>query len=324
MLWHFRSNLDTPIVFNGIGAFRITSSFRSLAYFARVPRPQHNWLIFIGCTIIGLLAILVAMATGLFPHKCPFENAWQLATYCAVLFSLSWAALIANYRNNIREWAKAAIPVGKDDPETHNASAKQQAELVPPRIDIRLMIIGGALFLLVGLILSWIFHWFIIAPLDLSNDVFSFWRSVHPLTGVSAFVPLVILCAGLYGWFWQSLSGLALFNAGRPKLPKVADLPPQMPMFSRAFAGRWIERSAIPLNANYVLHFLLILVPCFAFWHFSGDVTAVRALGSRRFGQFYFFWNGFLIVLTLTEAWHMLRTWAHLRLLLQHLDRLPI
>lgn len=270
------------------------------------------------------MAILVATVTGLLLSPCPLENKSQVTIYCGVLFLLSWAALVVNYRFYIPpKWTKPTSPVGKDDHEQSGALGKQGTSDTR-RIDVRLMVMGGALFFLIGLILGWIFQHFLTAPLTRGNEVFSFWRSVNPFTGVSPLVPLVLLSVGLYGWFWQSLSGLALFNAGRPKLPRLRDLPPHMPMFSRGIAGRWIERSAIPLNGNYILHFALILLPCWIFWWVSGDVTAVRTLGQRSFGKFYLVWAGLLIVLTLTESWQMLRTWARLRQLLLHLDRLPL
>jgi hypothetical protein len=301
------------------------SSFRCLAYFARVPRRQHKWLIFIGCTILGLMAILIAMMTGVLSSDPPLEHGWQVKLYCAVLFILTWMALISNYRTYMPpKLTRAPVLWGEDPPEEKEETAQKEAQSDPRRIDIALITTGGLLFLAVGLALLLILRWLLVTPLTEANRVFAIWRSINLFTGVSPMVPLLLLALGLYGWFWYSLSGLALFNAGRPKLPRLADLPPHMPMFSRPKAGSLIERSAIPLNGNYRWHFVLILVPCLALWYLSGDVTAVRNLGQRTFGRVYFFWAGLLVVLTLTEAWQMLQTWGHLRQLLVYLDRLPL
>jgi len=162
------------------------------------------------------------------------------------------------------------------------------------------------------------------ASLGRANAVFAYWRSLSQFTGVSPLVPLLLLNAGLYGWFWYSLSGLALFNAGRFKLPP-SMLLPEKPRLNREEWGRRIERAALPLNLHYGLCFLSFLVPYTVFWWFwSGPSPTIHSLGPIPFGKLYFAWLGLLIVLMLTEAWLLLQTWGRLRHLLVDLDRLPL
>ena len=101
------------------------------------------------------------------------------------------------------------------------------------------------MFLAGGLLLGWIIHHWVDAPLGRASAVFAFWRSLNQFTGVSPLVPLLFLNAGLYGWFWYSLSGLALFSAGRFKLPPRMLLH-ERPLLNREEWGRTIERRRFP------------------------------------------------------------------------------
>ncbi len=342
---------------------------RSLAYFAPVPRWQHKALIFIGCTLMGLMAILVGTMTGVLPlpPRPPLEQPTRDIAYCAVVFCLSWAALVLNYRALLpRNWRHSPRPVGIDvskkggptrskytrmdkirnnkdyiknriNDRIHaeikriknriksrkNAKTNQEATEAEQGFDFFSMLAGGIFFLAAGCILAWTFSVLLTAPLGRANAVFTFWRSVNLFTAVSPLVPLLLLSAGLYGWFWYSLSGLALFSAGRPKLPPQKYLR-SIPMCNREEGGRRIEHVALPLNLHYVLSFLSFLAPCLIIWWLSGQTSAVRMLGPIQVGWLYFVWLGLLIVLTLTEAWVLLRIWARLRKLLLALDRLPL
>jgi hypothetical protein len=43
-------------------------------------------------------------------------------------------------------------------------------------------------------------------------------------TGVSL-MPFLLLIMGMYGWFWYTVTGLALFNQDRPLLPSSKPSP---------------------------------------------------------------------------------------------------
>ena len=308
------------------------SSFRSLAYFAPVPRRQHKWLIFIGCLITWLLAVEIAAATGVL-HGPPYalENPARAIWYCILLGMLPWGALLANYRTYLPpKWEKEEPDPSPSKAALSDGTQAAQGMVSPernagqPRYDTRLMGWGSAIFALAAVSVFWIFHGWILASLGPGAKVFAMWRSINLFTGVSATAPLLLLTAGLYGWFWYSLSGLALFNAGIPKLPRDREMLPTTPMYSREGPGKRIQDAAIPLKGTYGRHFLLFSLAYFAFWQLAGDATSIRALGPTVFGKVYAVWFGLLIVLTLTETWQMLRTWGELRELLAYLDRIPL
>jgi hypothetical protein len=353
-------------------SFSMPSS-RILSYFAPVPRWQHKVLVFIGCIIMGVMAILVATTTDVIsrPLHSPLNRPISLAVYCAIIFILSLAALVGNYRILLRrKWRFSPAPIGEDCStrrsvtgrknlsvtSSHTSRVEQlknmkdrikvhtnvkvqriadrinrtikkheldNQNLAAPRIDYFSMAVGGACFLSCFLLLGWTFHRLIIEPLSLADRTFALWRSINLFTGVSPLLPLLFLAVGLYAWFWHSLSGLTLFNAGRSKLPPQKYLD-QCPMCSREQGGRRIEHAAIPLNRNYCLCFVSFVIPYTLVWWLSGQSSAVHALGPMQYGTIYFVWLSLLIVLSLTETWIMLRTWARLRKLLLALDRWPL
>ena len=290
------------------------SSFRSLSYFAPVPRRQHKWLIFIGCLLTWLLAVELAAAMGILHFSSyALRNPGWAIWYCLLLGALSWGALLANYRTYLLpDWGKG---------DTSVAALQNAAN---PAFDTALMRKGAILFAMASLAVFWVFYGWIIPSLGPGVGAFAVWRSINLFTGVSATAPMLLLTAGLYGWFWYSLSGLALFNAGVPKLPHHSELFLTMPMYSREGPGKRIQDAAIPLKMTYGRHFLLFSLAYMAFWLLAGDVTSIRALGPTVFGRIYTVWFGLLIVLILTESWQMLRTWGQLRELLTYLDRMPL
>ena len=163
-----------------------------------VPRPQHKWLIFIGCLITWLLSLEIAAAAEVL-RKPPYalEHPSRAISYSVLLALLSFGALLANYRTYLLpNWTK-------DD-----ASADAGQCATAPRYNVRLMVVGGALFALAAALLFWIFYGWMLASLGPGAWVFANWRSINLFTGVSATVPLLLLTLGLYGWFWYSLSGI--------------------------------------------------------------------------------------------------------------------
>lgn len=330
------------------------SSFRSLAYFAPVPRRQHRWLIFIGCFLMWVLAVSISAATGVLHNPYALENPVSVTAYCVLLGVLPFLSLNANYRTFLPpKWSRNKLL----DPSSRKWQDRLQRALTVrsiwkacrrlrgskcrkallsqhndaqrslgarPQFDVPLMVIGTCLMAILAFAIFWIFYGWIIASLGPGGADFATWRSMNLFSGVSATLPLLLLTAGLYGWFWYSLSGLALFNAGVPKLPYNEDLPPTMPMFSREGPGKRIQEAATPLKGTFRRHFLFFAAAYSAFWWFAGDATSIRALGPLVFGKVYAVWFGLLIVLTLTESWEMLRTWGELRELLTYLDRMPL
>ena len=328
------------------------SSFRSLAYFAPVPRRQHRWLIFIGCVLLWILAMIISTVTGVL-HGPPYalKNPGRVTAYCILLAALPFFSLLANYRTYLpAKWSKDRLPEKPSQSWRHKLhraltvewiwnttrslfrgkeaespdNVQQAATSTAPQFDVPLMVVGTGFMLIVAFGIYWIFGQWIIPSLGPGSAYFANWRSINLFSGVSATVPLLLLTAGLYGWFWYSLSGLALFNAGVPKLPRTVEVLPTMPMFSREGPGKRIQNAATPLKGTFGRHFLLFGLGYCVFWWFAGELTSIHALGSIVFGKVYAFGFGLLIVLILTESWGMLRTWSELHELLTYLDRMPL
>ena len=181
-------------------------------------------------------------------------------------------------------------------------------------------------FLIVTFVLGLVFYHMITLQMVGANRVFTFWRSVNLLSGVSPLVPLLVLIVGLYAWFWNTLSGVALFNQDRPKLPSCCDLDIRLPMLTRERSGNKIERLAKPISGGYgvVLPGLFLgLVGMFIFFAWSEDLT-VRSLGAKSYGVIYFVWLSVCIALIVADAFQLLRIWGRLRQLLVYLDRMPL
>ena len=403
-----------------------TGSPRCRAYFAPVPGPQHNILIFVGCLLFALLAIVMAMLTGSFapdPYQLPFlhqlfvivtktlkassptdtdkwpspfSHQWRMTVLYWLLLLLPLVALVANYlkiayprRARMRGGEKKAEEIYQktrtdeetvrklEEPEAQpvrgsndSSVAAPQATPGPPesgaglaiKIDLwakrihlwartirswfvkkmhhyfvkwgswlryhpkKLALFASSFYVVVTIGLAAVFYHVLVLPSRGPTRVFVFWRAVNLFTGVSPLVPLLLLIVGMYGWFWYTLSGIALFNRDRPLLPSGDDMDRRLPMFTRERAGKNIERLAKPLSGGYgaLLPMLLIglLVPFFFFTR--SDDFAIRSLGPKPYGQLFFVWLSVCVALIVTDAFQLLRIWTRLRQLLVYLDRLPL
>ncbi len=362
-----------------------TSAPRCLTYFAPVPGPQHNLLIFLGCVLLAFWAVVLATLTGIFSRGgAPFWHHRLMAFFYAMLIVFSLAALIKNYalplhrkkkttdaetdafnayaaakkeeqkaiaeerqkqrEQQARDAAQterashppvSAEPVAPPAARLYNPADKAERTLERSLFTVRkylrqhpvaLLILAGALYLLAVFSFGFMLHYFLTGRLGDANRVFTFWRSVNLLTGVSPMNPFLLLIAGMYAWFWYTLSGLALFNLDRPQLPGADQLDGRLPMFSRERAGKKIERIARPVSVRYALHLLLLLavsLGLFAFFAVN-EGFAVRSLGSTHYGRIFFIWLSLCMAMILTDAWQLLRTWTKLQQLLVFLDRTPL
>ena len=97
-----------------------------------------------------------------------------------------------------------------------------------------------------------------------SNDsgVTTAYRAVHLLSGVSPVISLLLMVAGFYWWFWQSLSGLALLGNGRPVLPRSTRVRPGFNQISDAISQD-IDRAAMPFPWFGRATLLIYLLPLF-------------------------------------------------------------
>ena len=172
-----------------------------------------------------------------------------------------------------------------------------------------------------------------------SNRVPTYWRAINLTTGLSPLVPLVSLIAGLYGWFWYALQGVAFFGEDRPRLPKSDSLiiGPSKPqkvmgnsgqdllrMLSRDWAEEAIEELSFPFAISVVtvggICFVgIIVIGCSVFGY-----PTLRSLGSKAYSLVFCLSLVMCISILLANAWQLSRVWLRLRHLLQFLDKLPL
>src|SRR5262249_13945445 len=133
------------------------------------------------------------------------------------------------------------------------------------------------------------YHFMLGKPLLAANRFPTLWRSLHILSGVSPMLPQVLFLVGIYGWFWFSLQGLALFGLDRPLLPSKDSLPilegrSRMPMFSREDAGDEIEKTARPLTRSYLRYSVVIFALMVVIILVALRGQTLGSLGEWRFG----------------------------------------
>jgi hypothetical protein len=165
-----------------------------------------------------------------------------------------------------------------------------------------------------------------------ANRFPTYWRSINLISGVSPLVPLLALCAGIYGWFWYSLQGLALFGPDRPQLPKNQDLLINLDnqplsllrMFSDEDGAQAIEADSKPFSTKARVLFGLIFICMSVIILILSDNLSFRSLGSRNYSLFYGAGLVLLVSTMLANAWQSLQIWIPLRQLLIFLSRLPL
>jgi hypothetical protein len=276
-----------------------------LAYFAPVPRSQHAVLIGFGSVVVASFAVIIAGTSGLVNWALSDWNeivaAFVLATFVLALFAC-WK----NY--NLAPMTDGVFTPALALEWRWRAAIGSTASLV--------IFMGIELLLLLNL--------------KDSNRIPTFWRSVHLLSGVSPLLPQMFLLGGMYCWFWFGLRGLSLFGNDRPVLPTVANLELAdgrrvLPMFSREQAGTPTEDAAMPLGKSY-LKLVGMIFPMVAVTStiLLNGRPWLRTLGERSFGIFIFFWISICITLILADTAQAWSTWRRLRVLLNHIDLLPL
>lgn len=296
-------------------SFTAKPSFRT--HFANPGQWRHRVLIFLGGWFVAMLPLFAGWGCGAFDSS---SSALSHPGVVVVIISLEClGALIASVANILRM--------------DKLASGRSVLESVKSCSTLIVLAFAGSGL---GLIL---FFFAYAQPLQNllvpANRFFTYYRSMHILSGVSGAVPFLVLTLGMYAWFWHSLHGLALFGKDRCVLPSMADL--QLPdpqakdllrMFSQEEAAKPAEHAAIPL-AGHILAFGVILAAGLA-----GIVIAVsrsplhlytalpiRTLGGELYAIVFFLYLIICFSLILADAFQLLTTWTKLRQLLMFLDR---
>ena len=164
------------------------------------------------------------------------------------------------------------------------------------------------------------------------NGALIAYRSVHLTSGISPVVSLLLILAGFYWWFWQSLSGLALLGSGRPILPRKARMPKELSRVSNEMALN-IEASAMPIprcrDQNewfYVIPLLLVASQACILqrpWS-QGFDSILHSLEDRSFNWILHGTLGISSYLLIIECCQLMLTWFALKRLLLALNCLPI
>jgi hypothetical protein len=291
-----------------------------LTHFANPGTRRHTVLIFLGGFFAAMVPLLAGWGCGVFdPASLTLAHPWRVF---AVVVAESLIALSAGIVNVLR-----VAQLGRD-----NGSRKKPPE---PHLDSPTLITAGSIGSALGLV---VFFFAYTRPLQHelmpANRVFTYYRNMHILSGVSPMVPLLFLTIGMYLWFWHSLHGLALFGPDRCRLPARADLQFQIPgsdkpscvlrMFSQEEAADDAENGAKPLARNVAFFVVILCASLLAAVYLLSRSLPVRSLGSQHYTWGFVIYLIFCISLLLAESWQLVTTWSRLRELLMFLDRTPL
>jgi hypothetical protein len=158
------------------------------------------------------------------------------------------------------------------------------------------------------------------------------YRYIHLSSGVSPLLPfLCLLAAGLW-WAWFSLSGLALLDKRRPRLPDAADLDAPSPGhtvagvtssgMSETFADKLVNIARPCTTAPWVYWMVaaLLMVTLFALDYGH----PLLSLETRHFEWSYVIALGMLTFFLLGTLFRLLVIWLECRTLLTTIDHLPL
>ena len=164
------------------------------------------------------------------------------------------------------------------------------------------------------------------------NGVLVAYRSVHLTSGVSPIISLLLILAGFYWWFWQSLSGLSLMGPGRPILPRRSKVAKSLSRVSCEMAES-IEAAAVPIpdfdDRHRWFYFLPLIILALQAcvlqrpWA-EGFDSILHSLENKSFNWTFHGMiaiSGYLIFL---DCCQLLVTWFALKRLLLGLNRLPL
>jgi hypothetical protein len=291
-----------------------------LTHFANPGTRRHTLLIFLGSFFAALMPLLAGWASGVFdPASVTLAHRWGLFTVVVVEAMVALSAGVFNVLRVAR--------LGRD-----NGSRKTPPE---PHLDSPTLIAAGCLGSVLALLVFFFAYVFPLQhQLSPANRLFTYYRSMHILSGDSPMIPLLFLTIGMYLWFWHSLHGLALFGPDRCRLPARTDLLVQFPgskepscvlrMFSQEDAADPAEQGAKPLDP-YIAGLVLILgLSIIGAVRLLARSLPVRSLGPQYYTWGFIIYFVFCISLLLAESRQLLITWARLRELLMFLDRTPL
>ena len=294
------------------------------AVFIKRQQDSRQWLILFGTLLVALLPIVLAWGYGeMWEGGEPLPNPWL---YRALL-PLSW--LIAGIAVCGNTWVEDYLFRPQDSAPLDASTGKGKIRKAVWR--------SFVLYIVLSFLLYWWLDFALEGALNDTNRIPTYWRAINLTSGVSPLVPLASLIAGLYGWFWYSLQGLALFAEDRPRLPaadaltvirKKKDQPERrddlLRMLSRDWAGEPIEALCSPFaRGPGIVGGLSLLGLAFAGWWLFG-YPPIRNLGSKAYSFVFCLSLMLSVSILLANIWQLARIWLRLRHMLEFLDKLPL
>ncbi len=270
-------------------------------------------------TICSLLLLLFIASCRIYEWLSRMDRAWVLIMGLAAVTACVLTVL------ELKWWNKPTGSISAPDAESQKAAESFKGRLHFSPVWVILALVVVALFGLAG----WLT--FDYSGTD-SSGVTTAYRSVHLTSGVSPVISLIMMLAGFYWWFWQSLSGLALLGNGRPVLPRRTRIPDGLSQVSDQVAAD-IQAAALPfprLNKRtimlYSLPLLLVILLGFVLqraWMQSFDLI-LHSLENTAFNRVLHALIAVALYLTLLESAQFYGTWLALKRLLLALNRLPL
>jgi hypothetical protein len=174
----------------------------------------------------------------------------------------------------------------------------------------------------------------LVASRAIFTDMPTAFRAVNVTSGVSPVISLLLVLCGLYWWFWQELSGLALLGPGRPTLPCKQEMK-MLARISSQMAGQ-IKRYAMPLplpgrepwrwSAFYGIPLVIVAFLFIALLRPpDGNFDSMlHSFENRSFNLTLHFLFAAAVYLLMLESAQLLGTWLGLKRLLLALNRTPL
>ncbi len=305
---------------------------------------SHRALVLFGSILVAMFPIALAWGYGeMWKDGEPVTNPWVYRAFLPLIWFITCLGVCTN------TWVEEFLaqrgdidPIGPPDPKASNAGKLLVQGFVSAARKSKIPAVVWRSFLnftLLSLLAYWCLDFSLDGALNTTNRFPTYWRAINLTTGVSPLVPLAALIAGLYGWFWFALQGLALFGDDRPQLPDIKNLkivPFRHPgdgsqpigdllrMLSSEWAGNPLEQLSSPLSVPaWKVTGLCFVVTFAAAWFLFGH-PPIRNLGSTDYSVFFCLWLILCVSMLLASTWQLAQVWLRLRSMLQFLDRLPL
>jgi len=183
----------------------------------------------------------------------------------------------------------------------------------------------------VGAIFSWLVFLqtivqilLVVAPIDFLRYHRVYWstRILHYGSGVSPVLPVLLLAAAFYWWFWMSLRGVSLVDLRRPRLPRLTDLPDDAFRISDTEAER-LRQTAYPLTSSawQIAPLIALAAILFTLLDYGHPLQTIEG---RAFDWGFTTILALLTWIFLATLLKLVRTWLETQQILSGLDRKAI